>query len=103
VGLEERMFFIFVWSKFQVGPLFGACPRRTGYLTSTELRDALHTCIKIAQQEIYTQEIKDLRNKGQVSSKSQLQPFHPYLDKEDDLGVGVRYSIHMFHTILNIN
>jgi hypothetical protein len=26
---------------------------RTGYFTSTELRDALHTCIKTAQQEIY--------------------------------------------------
>jgi len=39
--------------------------RRTGYLTSTELRDALHTCIKIAQQ-ICVQEISDLCKKGQV-------------------------------------
>jgi hypothetical protein len=29
--------------------------RRTGNLTNTELRDALHACIKIAQQEIYAQ------------------------------------------------
>jgi hypothetical protein len=55
---------------------------RTGYLTSAELRDSLHTCIKIAQQEIYTQEMNDLCKKGQVSSKSQLQPLHPSLDKE---------------------
>jgi hypothetical protein len=34
--------------------------RLTGYLTSTELRDALHACIKIAQQDIYAQEISDL-------------------------------------------
>jgi hypothetical protein len=56
--------------------------RRIGYLTSTELRDALHGCIKIAQQEIYAQEISDLNKKGLVSSKSQLQPLHPFLDKE---------------------
>ena len=64
--------------------------RRTGYLTSTELGDALHSCIKIAQQEIYAQEISDLSKKGQVSSKSQLQPLHPFLDKESYLRVGGR-------------
>jgi hypothetical protein len=46
--------------------------RRTGYLTSTELRDALHACIKTVQQGIYAQEISDLSKKGQVSLKSQL-------------------------------
>jgi hypothetical protein len=56
--------------------------RRTGYLTSTELRDALHTCIKIAQQEIYAQEISNLSMKGHVSSKSHLQTMLPFLDKE---------------------
>ena len=40
--------------------------RRTGYFTGTELRDALHACIKMAQQEIYAQEISDLSKKGQV-------------------------------------
>jgi hypothetical protein len=40
---------------------------RTGYLISTGLRDALHACIKIAQQEICAQKINDLCNKGQVS------------------------------------
>ena len=55
---------------------------RTGYLTSTELRDSLHACIKIAQQQIYAQEITDLNKKGQVSSKRQLQPLRPFLDKE---------------------
>ena len=64
--------------------------RRTGYLTSTELRDALHACIKIAQQQIYAQEISDLSKKGQVSAKSQLQPLHPFLDKEGFLRVGGR-------------
>jgi len=38
--------------------------RRTGYLTSTELRDARHACIKIAQQEICAQEINDLFKKS---------------------------------------
>jgi len=64
--------------------------RRTGYLTSTELRDALHACIKIAQQEIYAPEIDDLCKKGEVSSKSQLQPLHPFLHKEGYLQVGGR-------------
>ena len=64
--------------------------RGTGYLTSTELRDALHTCIKLAQQEIYAQEISDLSKKGQLLSKSQLQPLHPFLDKEGYLRVGGR-------------
>jgi hypothetical protein len=64
--------------------------RRTGYLASTELRNALHTCIKIAQQEIYAQEISDLSKKGQVSLKSQLLPLHPFLDKERYLRFGGR-------------
>jgi len=64
--------------------------RRTGYLTSTELRDALHTCIKIAQLEICAQEINDLCKTGQVSSKSQLQPLHPFRDSDSYLWVGGR-------------
>jgi len=56
--------------------------KRTGYLTSTELRDALHACIKIAKQEICAQEINDLFKKGQVSSKGQLQLLHPFFDSE---------------------
>jgi hypothetical protein len=63
--------------------------RRTGYLTSTELRNALHACIKIAQQ-IYAKEISDLSKKGQVTLKSQLLPLHPFLDKEGYLRVGGR-------------
>jgi len=64
--------------------------RRTGYPTSTELRDTLHACIKIAQQDIYAQEISDLSKKVQVSSKSQLQPLHPFFDKEGYFRVGGR-------------
>jgi len=56
--------------------------RRTGYLTSTELRDALHACIERAQQEIYAPEVNYVCKKGQVLSKSQLQPLHPLLHKE---------------------
>jgi hypothetical protein len=63
---------------------------RIGYLTSTELRDALHACIKMAQQEIYAPEINDLCNKGQVLLYSQLQPLHPFLHKEGYLQVGGR-------------
>jgi len=62
--------------------------RGTGYLSSTELRDALHACIKVAQQGIYAQEISDLSRNGQVSSKSQLQPVHS--PQEGFLRVGGR-------------
>jgi hypothetical protein len=34
--------------------------RKTSCLTSTELREALHTCLKVAQQEIHAQEVDDL-------------------------------------------
>jgi len=57
--------------------------RKTSCLASTELRDALHTCLKVAQQEIHTQEVDD-RKKGSTS-KSQFQHLHPFLDKEDYL------------------
>jgi hypothetical protein len=64
--------------------------RRTGYLTSTDLRNEFHTCIKIAQLEIYAQEISDFSKKGQVSLKSQLQRLHPFLDNVGCLRVGGR-------------
>jgi hypothetical protein len=50
------------FTRNEINPLL----RKTGYLASTELRDALHACIKIAQQEIYTQNTNDLCKKGQV-------------------------------------
>jgi hypothetical protein len=59
--------------------------RKTGYLTSKELRDALHACMQISQQEVYAQEINDLCKLSQVSSNSQWQLLHLFLDKEDYL------------------
>jgi hypothetical protein len=50
----------------------------------------LHASIEIAQQEIYAQEINGLCKKGQVSSKRQLQPLHPFLDREGYPRVGGR-------------
>ena len=41
------------------------------------LQVALYACVKIAEQDIYAQEISDLSKKGQVSSKGQFQPLHP--------------------------
>jgi hypothetical protein len=63
-------------------------PSRTGYLTSTELSDALYACFKIAQQEIYAQEINDLCKKCHfiepVATSASI------LDKEGYLRVGGR-------------
>jgi hypothetical protein len=64
--------------------------RRTLYLTITELRNALHACIKITQQEIYAQKVSELSKNGQVWLKSHLLTLHPFLDKEVYLGVGGR-------------
>jgi len=66
--------------------------RRTCYLTRTVLRDALHACIKIAQPDICAQEISDLSKMCRISSKSKLQPLHPFLDKEGYLLVGGRFQ-----------
>jgi len=52
---------------------------------SYQQRDALHACMQISQQEVYAQEINDLCKLSQVSSNSQLQLLHLFLDKEDYL------------------
>jgi len=50
----------------------------------------LHACIKIAEHEIYAQEISDLSKKDQDSSKNQMQPLHSFLKKEGYFRFGGR-------------
>jgi hypothetical protein len=59
--------------------------------------------VKVAQQEIYTQGINDLRKKGQVSLKSQLQLLHIFLDKDIIFKLVEDHSNQIFHMIPNIN
>jgi hypothetical protein len=74
--------------------------RRTGYLTSTELRDALHACLKIAQQEMYTLENNDLHKKGH-GANCNLSTHS--LTRKIIFELVEDYSIHIFHMILNMN
>jgi hypothetical protein len=77
--LQRVMAYCFTFFHNAKNPLL----RRTGYLISIELKDAL--------QDIYSQEFSDLNKKGQVSLKSQLQPpLHIFVDKEGYLRVGGR-------------
>ena len=50
----------------------------------------MHACIKIAEHEIYAQEISDLSKKDQDSSKNQMQPLHSFLKKEGYFRFGGR-------------
>jgi len=75
--------------------------RKTSCLTSTQFRDALHTCLKVAQQKIHTQEVDDLRKKDLLRRASFILFTHSLTGKiifelvED-------CSIHVFHKMLNI-
>jgi hypothetical protein len=62
-------------------------PSRTGFLTSTELRDALHACIKKAQLEIYALEINDLCKKCHFINES-IATSASNLDEEGYLRIG---------------
>jgi hypothetical protein len=76
--------------------------RKTSCLTSTELRDAMHTCLKVAQQEIHSQEVDDLCKKGLLRGSS-FNLFTPSLTRKIVFELVEDCSIHIFHKMLNIN
>ena len=75
--------------------------RKTSCLTSTELRDALHTYLKVAQQEINTEEIDDLRKKG-LLRRASFSLFTHSLTKKIIFELVEDCSVHVFHKMLNI-
>lgn len=67
-------------------------------LNSSELDEALITCIKLVQLESFTKEIIDLRDEGIVNkSKSRLAPLLPFLD---DRGL-IRVRGRLEHSLLS--
>lgn len=62
-------------------------------LSVLELEEALNTCIKIAQSAEYAQDIKELKEFGQIRSKqSKILSLTPFLDDKEVLRVGGRIS-----------
>ncbi|XP_069358461.1 uncharacterized protein [Maniola hyperantus] len=62
----------------------------TSWLTSGELNEALHICVKQCQNDNFLQEINDIKQHGTVNRKSKLTSLNPFLDTTDTLRVGGR-------------
>jgi hypothetical protein len=59
-------------------------------LSAQELDTALLCCVKLVQHICYKQELQDLQNKQEVSTKTSLKCLHPFVDQEGLLQVGGR-------------
>ncbi|CAK1579069.1 unnamed protein product [Parnassius mnemosyne] len=59
-------------------------------VTTTELNDALKTCIKITQKDSFEEEIQHLKSREQIRRASKLKSLKPYLDDDNILRVGGR-------------
>lgn len=64
--------------------------KRTLPVNTTEMEDALKTCIKLVQDESFHDEIQYLKIKNQVQKRSKLIRLRPYLDSDGILRVGGR-------------
>ena len=64
--------------------------RQASTLSTQELDQALTCCVKMVQQILYAQEIKDLREQQEVAFSSSLKTLHSFIDKEGLLRVGGR-------------
>ncbi|XP_055542583.1 uncharacterized protein LOC129728193 [Wyeomyia smithii] len=53
--------------------------RRLGFLTTTDLNEALVTLVKLAQQESFPQELADLTKRGCVQDSSRIQSLNPII------------------------
>ncbi|XP_022838073.1 uncharacterized protein LOC111365109 [Spodoptera litura] len=59
-------------------------------ITTEELENSLHTCIKIVQDVKFHEDIRDLKEKNKVRNTSRLKTLNPYLDTKMILRVGGR-------------
>lgn len=66
--------------------------RRTGILTTVEINAAETTLIKLVQRQFFGNEITQLQQGNQISTKSRLRWFHPFLDAHQVLRIGGRLS-----------
>ena len=61
-----------------------------GYLTVPELKASMKAIIKLSQAESFSQELQQLKTKGQVSTSSQLLQLQPFVSEEGIILVGGR-------------
>ncbi|XP_075235078.1 uncharacterized protein LOC142332516 [Lycorma delicatula] len=66
--------------------------KKTGNLNTADIQDSLQTCIWMVQQQVYCQEINDLRSTSTVPKKSELLNLHPFLDDRNIIRVGGRLN-----------
>lgn len=65
-------------------------PENEKHVTTKELDESLHRCIKMAQETDFEEEIKALRNGNQVKKRSSLKSLNPYIDSNGVVRVGGR-------------
>lgn len=70
---------------------------KTGFLTTDEINDALEHIVRFVQRESFKEEIKCLKKKRQLPSKSSILSLSPFLDKRGILRVGGRLSQSNLH------
>ncbi|XP_062537997.1 uncharacterized protein LOC134206311 [Armigeres subalbatus] len=61
-----------------------------GFLTTSELRDAEGTLVRLVQKEVFAEELKAISSGGKVPNRSQLRWFNPFLSKDQLLKLGGR-------------
>ncbi|KAJ8889354.1 hypothetical protein PR048_008853 [Dryococelus australis] len=68
-------------------------------LSAQELKDALITCIRIAQVSVYSAEVESLIATNGRDSKSKLKSLNPFICKDKILGMGR----HLQHVVLQLD
>jgi hypothetical protein len=61
-----------------------------GTITTTEIEEALQTCIKLVQGAQFEEDIRNLKTKKTINKSSKLKSLQPYLDEHEILRVGGR-------------
>ncbi|XP_018361211.1 PREDICTED: uncharacterized protein LOC108759962 [Trachymyrmex cornetzi] len=72
--------------------------KQCGLLTVEELQEATRRLIKKDQELTFDRDIKDLKDKRIISSRSNLKPLNPFIDKENIIRVGGRLQRSYLHS-----
>lgn len=72
--------------------------KQCGPLTVEELQEATRRLIRRDQELTFDRDIKDLKDKGIVSSGSNLKQLNPFIDEENIIRVGGRFQRSYLHS-----
>ncbi|XP_062701167.1 uncharacterized protein LOC134285118 [Aedes albopictus] len=67
-------------------------PLREPFLTTVELQEAKETLVKVVQQETFSEEVKQLKQKGPLPKKFPLKNGRPIIDEKGILRLGGRLN-----------